>query len=144
MLCLIRCLFLSCDSLHRWHPECPAHVPDLACPPWVRTRGHKKDGPTTRRHHPGMDRSVQERVVSMFNNFCDYLDCIASRQLNTRTVLQTASCTRRLTKKTRAYVDQNPGQKDDTPILAGHTKIDRPYPGLSSVNVGWPSHADRD
>ena len=31
-------LNLSWEWMHRWHPEYPAHVSELECFPWVRTR----------------------------------------------------------------------------------------------------------
>ena len=69
-----------------------------------------------------MGRSIFEFAVSMSQMVRDYSD-------------KRHTCVGDLTK--------NPDEKADSPMLNSHTKIDRPYPGFSSVNAGWSPYSDR-
>ena len=90
-------LNLSWEWMHRWHPEYPAHVSELECFPWVRTRVTRLRIQKIRCNHsatwanPYLRRPYRR------------LRCVASiRKFTQRTKLIFRSFTRVLTKTGRA------------------------------------------
>ena len=94
-------LFLSWEWMHRWHPVYPAHVSELECFPWVRTRVTRlqKKGLTTWRHghwadrYSGLSYQGLRRVATIRTTYVRVLTKTwdkAGHRLNT-------------------HVDQNPG-----------------------------------
>ena len=109
-----RCLFLSWEWMHKWHPVYPAHVAELeffpGFEPGSQGLGYKK------RAQPldDMCRSVLNIAVSRLKKGCVFSFRIAPLKLNIGAAFDTLPRRRRL-----MHVDQNPGRKD------WHTNIDQ-------------------